>query len=64
MSRRTTIVSLALLMTASALRAISAAPHPHYDDGGAVNWKASWALALSAARQTGKPIFIEAGIEN
>jgi hypothetical protein len=41
-----------------------AAPHPHYDDGGAVNWKASWAVALATAKQTGKPIFIDAGIEN
>jgi hypothetical protein len=41
-----------------------AAPHPHYDDGGAVNWKPSWAAALQAAKAAGKPIFIDAGIEN
>jgi hypothetical protein len=56
------------ILTGSLLLALGvtafAAPHPHYDDGGAVNWKPSWGLALSAARQTGRPVFVEAGIEN
>ena len=41
----------------------AAAPHPFHDDGGAVNWKPTWQLALQTAQKTGKPLFIEAGRE-
>jgi len=62
MSRFKTV--LALLPWTLVVPMIVAAPHPHYDDGGAVNWKPTWLAALQAARTTGKPIFVEAGIEN
>jgi hypothetical protein len=55
---------LGLISMLSAARVALAAPHLHYDDGGAVNWKPSWPIALHAARTTGKPIFVDAGIEN
>lgn len=41
----------------------SAGPHPFHDDGGSVNWRANWKLAVDAARFTGKPIFLEGGRE-
>lgn len=37
--------------------------HPHFDDRGTLDWHASWAEAWSAARASGKPIFIEYGRE-
>lgn len=43
---------------------LSANPHPLHDDGGAVNWKPSMAAALKAAKDTGKPIFIDAGTKS
>jgi hypothetical protein len=55
------IMAVGVLFCAAA---VQAGPHPHYFDGGAVNWKASWQAALLAARASGKPIFIDAGIEN
>jgi hypothetical protein len=55
-------IGLAITLLANEL--LLAGPHPHYDDGGAVNWKPSWPAALQAAKSTGKPIFIDAGIEN
>ena len=55
-------LGMAIILSAGGL--LSAAPHPHYDDGGAVNWKPTWAAALQAAKTSGKPIFIDAGIEN
>ena len=62
MSRAAVTVGLMVLFCSGGV--LRAAPHPHYDDGGAVNWKPSWAAALQAAKATGKPIFIDAGIEN
>jgi hypothetical protein len=41
-----------------------AGPHPHFDDRGAVNWKPNFATAVAAAKQAGKPIFIQAGRDN
>lgn len=41
----------------------AAAPHPHHDDGGFINWKLNWRSAVEAAQRSGKPIFIEAGRE-
>lgn len=61
---RTVALGTSLLAILLAGPAASAAPHPHYDDGGAINWKPTWAAALQASRSTGKPIFVDAGIEN
>ena len=57
-------VAFGLLVVLCAGGVSRAAPHPHYNDGGAVNWKPTWQAALLAAKSTGKPIFIDAGIEN
>ena len=37
------------------------AGHPHFDDGGTLDWYTSWSDALDAARAGGKKVFIELG---
>ena len=37
--------------------------HPHFDDGDAVTWFTDYAAALTAARTSGKRVFIEIGRE-
>ena len=38
-------------------------PHPHFDDGGTLNWHTRWADALAAAKAESKKIFVEYGRE-
>jgi len=37
--------------------------HPHFDDGGTLDWHLRWADALAAARAEDKKVFIEFGRE-
>jgi len=37
--------------------------HPHFDDGGTLDWKTKYQDALDAARADGKHVFIEMGRE-
>ena len=37
--------------------------HPHFDDGGNLDWHTTWASALEAASKEGKHVFIEMGRE-
>ncbi len=37
--------------------------HPHFDDGGTLDWHRRWSDALAAARASGKKVFIEFGRE-
>lgn len=53
----TALVGLAMLPLAWA------APHPFYDDGGMIKWRA-WPQALTVAQQTGRPIFLEVSKDN
>ena len=39
------------------------AGHPHFDDGGTLDWYVRWEDALAAARRAGKQVFIEFGRE-
>lgn len=39
------------------------APHPHFDDGGTLDWHRGWASARAAARAGGKTLFVEIGRE-
>ncbi len=37
--------------------------HPHFNDGGTLDWRPSWSDAAARARAEGKRIFIEIGRE-
>lgn len=39
------------------------ASHPHFDDGGTLDWSTRWADALAAAKPDDKKVFIEFGRE-
>lgn len=56
-------LTIGLLLTGCLVAGEFAAanPHPLHDDGGAVDWKGSFAEALKTSQATGKPIFIDAG---
>jgi hypothetical protein len=57
-------IATLLLVTYFAVAGLAAAaPHPFHDDGGAINWKPTWQIAVQTAQRTGKPLFIEAGRE-
>ena len=38
-------------------------PHPHFDDGGTLDWQTSWEAASQRAAKEGKRVFIEMGRE-
>ncbi|MFT7463072.1 MAG: hypothetical protein ACI9EF_001414 [Pseudohongiellaceae bacterium] len=39
------------------------AAHPHFDDGGTLDWHTSWDTALATAKEQSKMIFVEMGRE-
>jgi outer membrane protein assembly factor BamD (BamD/ComL family) len=53
------LVSLSALVTLAVL-GVRAGPHVHYDDGGNINWKPTYAVAFSIAQKSTKPIFVHA----
>ena len=55
---------LTVAVCLAALAPALAGPHAIHDDKGAVNWKPTYKAALDLAMKTGKPVFIEASIDN
>lgn len=39
------------------------AAHPHFDDGGTLDWHTSYEAALASATEQGKKVFVEMGRE-
>lgn len=37
--------------------------HPHFDDGGTLDWHTSFEAALASAKTQGKKVFVEMGRE-
>lgn len=37
--------------------------HPHFDDGGTLDWHTSFETALASAKTQGKKVFVEMGRE-
>lgn len=54
-----TILFGALL--AGPISLVTAQAHPHFDDGGALQWQTEFAAAKAAAKKADKLIFIEYG---
>jgi hypothetical protein len=53
------LLSVPVLVLGLAICELSpAAPHPYHDDGGAINWRPTWAAAIDLSKKTGKPLFI------
>jgi len=57
------VVGLTALFGMALLQLALAAPHPFYDDAGAIKWR-PWPQALAIAQQTGRPIFLEVSKDN
>lgn len=57
---RQTIVPFGITLTVLAI-GCPAQKHPHFDDGGALQWQTTFAAAKEAAKKADKLIFVEYG---